>query len=545
MSLAERSEILDWAGANLTAEESDKLLAWRMQAGPVEANIGEWPLLAAIFSRLEPLCARSLSTFGDIAAEDDAVLKYFLKTPAVKKIQDGEVLLVLGRKGSGKTALVRHFTEGQGMPNSRGLTLGEYPWKTHELKADSSVNEVSAYIESWRYLIATQIAALLLANPNVDHSSPDAKAIAGFFQENYGGLSPALGDILRPAKLTLSKASFEPQVMGNKLGSVVLERANANVGRELKALTDAFFVAVESMGQQIGVEKVYLHFDELDRGMVTLDEARKNMLVGLILAAREVSRATSEKFVKCIPIVYLRTDIWDGLKFSDKNKITQGKSLNLEWDSDTLADLVEERIKAATQNKSSWNAISSPSLMRGSQKKWAHILARTFLRPRDVISFLNIALNVALKRDRDKSVPLILENPDIVDAREKYSSYLKDELEDEIGPHWPHWEDALKTVSGLATLTFKVEQFREEYEKRKSPGNTVSADEALAKLYEFSVIGYQKVSGYGGSSWAFQYVNPQAGWDSAATSLKVHAGLKEVAKLREERTSGGATDLVD
>jgi hypothetical protein len=54
----------------------------------------------------------NLDTFGDVAAEDDAVLEYFLATNAVKSIEENAAFLVLGRKGSGKTAIVRHFTEG-------------------------------------------------------------------------------------------------------------------------------------------------------------------------------------------------------------------------------------------------------------------------------------------------------------------------------------------------------------------------------------------------------------------------------------------------
>jgi hypothetical protein len=38
----------------------------------------------------------NLHSFGDLAAEDDAVLDYFLKTEAVQRIQSNEVLLALG-----------------------------------------------------------------------------------------------------------------------------------------------------------------------------------------------------------------------------------------------------------------------------------------------------------------------------------------------------------------------------------------------------------------------------------------------------------------
>jgi hypothetical protein len=66
-------------------------------------------------------------TFGDVAAEDDAVLDYFLSTNAVQRIEKGDAFLVLGRKGTGKTALVRYLTEGRPNPLSKALTFEDIP----------------------------------------------------------------------------------------------------------------------------------------------------------------------------------------------------------------------------------------------------------------------------------------------------------------------------------------------------------------------------------------------------------------------------------
>lgn len=63
----------------------------------------------------------------------------------------------------------------------------------------------------------------------------------------------------------------------------------------------------------------------------------------------------------------------------------------------------------------------------------------------------------------------------------------------------------------------------------------MDAEHALDTLYRFSVIGYEKRSGYGGTSWAFFYTDPDAAWDLFASRFKVHIGLKEFARLREER----------
>ena len=144
---------------------------------------------------------------------------------------------------------------------------------------------------------------------------------------------------------------------------------------------------------------------------------------------------------------------------------------------------------------------------------------------------MNSALVQAKKRGDN---PLVLTNPDVVNAREMYSNYLKSELDDEIMAHWPHWEEALQSCSAISTMTFQREEFDAQYEQRRSAANSLTAEEALETLYRFSVIGYERRSGYGGSSWAFQYTNPEAGWDNRATRFKVHLGLKEFAKLRED-----------
>lgn len=477
----------------------------------------------------------ALESFGDVAAEDEPVLDYFLTTDAVNRIEKNEVFMVLGRKGSGKTALVRFFAERHGANASKSLNLRGYPWGVHAARIDRGASDVEAYVSSWRYLICLELALLALSKAK-DHRHPKAKAIEQFLKDNYGGISPALGDVLKPARIRFSGTSFEPEVLGFKLGSIDFERkpGDLGLGSELNALSDTLLDAAMEVAVESKLDRLLLHFDELDQGITTFDEQRERMLAGLILAARDIRRATNDSRVPVNPVVYLRSDLWDDLVFSDKNKITQTATLNLEWTTSTLLDVVNLRINARLAEGVVWDDISTPSLMRGSQSKWNHILSRTFLRPRDVIKFLNSALAEAKKRSDS---PLLLDNQDITNARESYSVYLKRELDDEIIAHWPQWEEALQACSALSTMTFGRDEFIVEYDRRRSPANQLSATEALQMLYRFSVIGYERRSGYGGSSWSFQYTNPEAGWDTAAATFKVHLGLKEFAKLREERTT--------
>jgi hypothetical protein len=476
---------------------------------------------------------RTLSSFGDVAAEDDAILDYFLSTDAARRLAAREAFLVLGRKGAGKTALVRHFSESGAFGLARSLSLRGYPWNIHALRIDSGASEIEAYVASWRYLICVQLASLLLG-AGYARASEESKVLTKFLNDNYGGIAPDLRVLLRPSSLKLSKASFEPTVLGNKLGGISLERGsdNKNLGIELDALSQSILAAVTSLADRIGIESLSLHFDELDHGLAHLDNSKKLMLVGLVLAARGVRIETRDCSTSINPVVYLRTDLWDKLEFSDKNKISQTHTIHLEWNDSTLKALVNERLSQRLDKNCAWDDVIDDDLMRGSQPKWNHILARTFLRPRDVIKFLNEALNEAKKRSGE---PLLFCNKDIVNAREAYSSYLKKELDDEILPHWSYWEEALQACSAIRTLTFERPAFAAQYLARRSSENAVDVDEALKLLYAFSVIGYERRSGYGGSYWTFHYSEPQAGWDPSATRFKVHLGLKEYAKLREER----------
>nr|WP_313011665.1 hypothetical protein [Brucella intermedia] len=474
-----------------------------------------------------------LNNFGDVAAEDDAVLDYFLSTDAVDRINSGKIFLVLGRKGTGKTALVRYFSESTSNKTSRPLSLRGYPWSIHAKRIDHGASEIEAYVSSWRYLIAVELASLVVSN-NGSQLSHKADSLNKFLEENYGGSNPDLNKILQPPKIRLGKLILSPSIMGNQLGSIELDRSASdyNLGLELNALSQSIMSNVYEVAKHRNLTNLSLHFDELDQGLDRLTDERRRMLVGLILAARDIRRESAAAGIIVSPVVYLRSDLWEEMNFSDKNKISQSQTLHLNWTSEDLQRLINVRLSAKLGAGVSWDDVTDPELMRGSQPKWNHVLARTFNRPRDVIQFLNVSLDEVKKRNTE---PHWIINRDIVNSRSAYSLYLKNELDDEVGPHWPHWIEALQTCSNISTVTFERQQFIEEYNKRQSKNNDVEAASALELMYRFSVIGYETRSGYGGSAWSFRYSDPDSGWDNSANRFKVHPGLKEYAKLRESR----------
>ncbi|MBA5983628.1 hypothetical protein HT737_29880, partial [Pseudomonas sp. MD195_PC81_125] len=280
-----------------------------------------------------------------------------------------------------------------------------------------------------------------------------------------------------------------------------------------------------------GLEKVLIHFDELDQGMSRFDYSRQQMITGLILATRAINREAAKNTVKLKSVVYLRTDLWDEINFSDKNKITSTSVLDISWDEESLLKVVNSRVKSIVGSE--WQYLHDGVKMRGRQQKFSYIVARSFLRPRDIISFLNILLDKAKKRIASKGGVTVFINKDIVESRREYSTYLRRELHDEISPHWAEWEDSLRIISKIGLLSFARVTFEQRYTQSISPQSDRTSEQALETLYEYSVIGAYRASGYGGKKWVYRYSEPGEAWDSSGSLFKVHLGLKEHLALKE------------
>lgn len=469
-----------------------------------------------------------LDSFGDVAAEDDEVLRYFLETEALEKLGDKGKYLVVGRKGAGKTALVRYMTE-RGGDSNRPLNLRGYPWNVHSKIKNAGAGDSDVYTSSWKYLIAVEFASMVMSQAT--WGDDEQESLKRFLEDNYGSVNPEAKRVFSPKRLDLKTLSFSPQILGSKLFSVDFDKSqdDPEIGSQIDALANAILDASCRIAERHQIGDMVLHFDELDQGMHSLQDDRKLMLVGLVLAAKEVLNHVKANGIGFKPLVYLRTDIWDSLKFSDKNKISRTNKYELEWKSQGLKELVNERIRFKLGDDSlSWEDVTDKSIMRGSQQKWDYVVTRTLLRPRDVIHFLNLSLSVAKERENGEN---LIGKQDVYDAKNDYSYYLKEELDDEMLPHWEDWEDYLNILTAVNTETFN----KDDFESQLPEASPYSVDDVLEKLYNFSVIGYDSRLPRGGAEWVFRYSHRKR-FDSLAGRFKVHPGLKEFAKLREERS---------
>jgi hypothetical protein len=474
---------------------------------------------------------REIDTFGGIDADADELLRScFQDHPAYLSVKGFKRFLVLGRKGSGKTAIFKRIvTEKDPTVFAFGHTFDDYPWHHHDLQAQIGVPEERRYIHSWKYLILMGLAKVLLnsdqSQPWSDESAEALGRLETFVVDSYGSRDPDLSQLFSPEK------ELKFNVGANfKFLTVDAERIRVS---DLPIHVQAVNAAIQKhvLGSLNPDSRYYICFDQLDLGFNFTDSSYAERLIGLLIAARDLAVAARETGKNFNPVVFLRDDIYQDLQFEDKNKITENHATRIEWKESseglTLRQLMERRFSEVLTDGNqtvSWSDVFDESFeMPSRQSKYKHICDRTFLRPRDMIKFCN---EILAAFDTD-GVPRKIDNAAIHGARDSYSDYLLNELDDEIAKHVPDYKEFLEVLKVLGSEKFEYDEFAELFEQRESLAGH-NAKTALEQLFEFSVVSYLKPGGRGGGSeYVWRYKDPRARFDATVPSYRVHPGFKE------------------
>lgn len=498
----------------------------------------------------------TIQNFGGIDADNDGLLmECFENHKAYIDALNFKKNIIVGRKGSGKTAIYKKFLLGKSHDIfTFGHSFSDYPWDYHDKQVKLGIPDFDKYTHSWKYLILLTISKIIL---NRDLSIPyDPETldyiakIESFIVDTYGTRDPDVTQIFTPSKILklrpsieinfeLLKAGISPESIPMSELPTIIQEVNTN-------LLDYILKSLNP------VNKYYILFDQLDLGFDPKNADYNNRLIGLLLASKDLINKAKEYKQNLNVIIFLRDDIYDNLHFDDKNKITENLTSTIEWDtprtSNTLKSLMEKRFTELLKNGDSkiiWeNIFDETHQMTGRQSKYQYIIDRTFLRPRDIIKFCNEVLIQYKRRiQNNANEPTKFDNKDINASKLEYSNYFLNELDDEIFKHIPYYKDAIEIFKKMGYLQFKKEDFINTLKENTDLfKHEIEPIEILKKLFEFSIIGFYKAggSGYGGSEYVFKYKDVRSTFDINADTYKIHPGLMEVLQLR--RSIRGTTE---
>jgi len=139
--------------------------------------------------------------FPIASEEDNNLLNYFVKTDIITQLDNGEKWLVLGRKGTGKTAIFKYFSSPLFLTNkkiSQPLNFRDYPWPVHKLYKESMEGEITAYFRSWKYIIIVQALIKLIQEKEKEGDLNRRLKIAKkIITKLYGSPIPGLLEVIK------------------------------------------------------------------------------------------------------------------------------------------------------------------------------------------------------------------------------------------------------------------------------------------------------------------------------------------------------------
>ena len=348
----------------------------------------------------------AVENFGGTDADnDDILLQAFEDHEAYQDVLSMRKHMVVGKKGSGKTAIFKRIITTRSHDFfSYGHTFSDYPWHHHERQARVGIPDFDKYTHSWKYLILLSIAKVAL---NQDQSLPvdassmdDMIRLESFIVDTYGSRDPDLTQVFSPTKRLKLKPHFEIDVNIFKAGVSPESVPILELPTIIQEVNAAFLRTIlRCLNPK---HRYYVAFDQLDLGFDISSPEYINRLIGLLLATRDINQAAREANVKLFSVIFLRDDIYDCLHFEDKNKMTENFVSLIEWDTPrtkkTLKALMEKRFGIMLGDNQDkvipWEDIfNEVREMPGHQTKYDHMRDRTYLRPRDIIKFANCALD--------------------------------------------------------------------------------------------------------------------------------------------------------
>ncbi|EIA9437471.1 hypothetical protein K7191_004740, partial [Escherichia coli] len=238
-----------------------------------------------------------------VSAETDRDLQtYFFKLPAIKDIIESRAWLVLGRKGTGKTAIYEHLRRGK-PANLNGfysvcLNFSDYPWPAHQLYKDAMAGELSAYQKSWMYLFYIKALSKLIEikNDAGETLNKDLTWAHNYIKTIFGSPDPTLREVLF-SKITRLKTIKGPSAGLNEVsldaGEISLEEVAENAQLKQKLRANAFTLLTyfeKIFKDNIGNEKIIIALDQLDENWLEgqIEEYSK-VLINLLNVCRNIA----------------------------------------------------------------------------------------------------------------------------------------------------------------------------------------------------------------------------------------------------------------
>jgi len=380
--------------------------------------------------------------FGHSSAESevDILPAVFVRTAFFERIRKFKKWLVLGRKGSGKTAarlmLFRQLQEQNKVVTT--ITPGSLSAAKAALLEKSSLNQQEAAVLKWKYVFLVELCRYIVHFAEEQIGSSYRKwpeniqqlrtFLVQFGEDEGNSLDKAIKFARSIKKVAVSAMKVE--------GSLELDSSPAIdfVDDDL----DMIMIATQEAMSILLNDPIYILIDEVD-DLWDSTETGYELIVGLLKAAKEIN----DKLPLAKIAVFLRSDIFDYLQFDNQDHYWTHIEL-ITWTADDLKKLLALRIRNSTSVRardvnSIWESVFPTRI--GQQESFEFVASYTLMRPRDFILLCALCRDGAQNRNASS-----IEEKDIRKALTEYSRRQVEGLTSEYRFQYPFLQALLLRV---------------------------------------------------------------------------------------------------
>ncbi|GAC1529324.1 MAG: hypothetical protein NVS2B16_36710 [Chloroflexota bacterium] len=293
-------------------------------------------------------------TFGQRIAEQevDELSSYFVETVTWRSIYAGDVDVVYGPKGSGKSALYSLLRDREDALRARHIALisAENPSGApvfRDLVADPPAS-TGEFRNLWKLYILSLVARQLRQQKTA--STPAKKLIRVMEQAGLLPREASLRGVLRSvvdyigqmrsAEGIEAGVNLDPMTAGAQPVLRILFREPSSLDRKLgQTSADELLEMANRALRDLGLT-VWVLFDRLDVAFSESAELESNALAALFRAYLDIQHLTHLSLK-----IFLRNDVWQRVTrsgFPEASHIT--RSLSIVWNKDSLMNLVVRRL---------------------------------------------------------------------------------------------------------------------------------------------------------------------------------------------------------
>lgn len=275
--------------------------------------------------------------FGAEAAEqDDLLTKSYVRRPSLAAILDQEHTIVVGDRGSGKSAIFRTLLERRQASNENERLLCPVTDPAdllHRVISDDAEFDAETLKAAWLVVVASVIAS------SVPSSAPKPLRKTALALRVAFGREPkkpsrggrVIRAAIRPLAGTTLKFAVGPANLEAKLPAGSLKPGGATVDVE------AFLQDADAYFSASGVRAVAL-LDRIDEAFKYDRKRQEALIQGLFLAEGRISLLKS-----IVLVVFVRTDLFELYDIQEKTKLVS-RTLVLEWSEEDWLRLLVTRV---------------------------------------------------------------------------------------------------------------------------------------------------------------------------------------------------------